>query len=267
MLNSHSSVAASPRQPQCYPAPFLVQPCNLLIEGTCEKAKTWSGKMIQEESVLVAAVTCKRWGCRYCSRIKISRLATLCKLAGPNRLLTLTVDPKNYQSPRHAFDATAGLVPELIRSLRKRFGEVEYLRVTELHKSGFPHYHMLIRSGFLPHAVVKAEWNRLTQNQIVDLRQVDGSFQSYTYLTKYLSKLHRIEWTDRHVSYSKKFFPDGSLDKPKGDTVVDGKIHNCHPFEFLANHCMNRTVLQTGRMTFILTSKELVASTSRPDGF
>jgi hypothetical protein len=184
--------------------------------------------------------------------MKIKRLAILCKMAAPNRLLTLTVNPAHYTSPRNAFDLTAGLVPELIRSLRKRFGEIEYLRVTELHKSGYPHYHMLVRSGFLPHACVKAAWDRLTNNQIVDLRQVDGTFQSYTYLTKYLSKMHRIEWTDRHVSYSRHFFPAGSMVKKPATDLANGKLFQQHPFVWLSEFCPGKEVIQLGPMTFRL---------------
>jgi hypothetical protein len=139
--------------------------------------------------------------------------------------------------------------------------------VTELHKSGYPHYHMLVRSGFLPHVVVKNEWNRLTENSIVDLRQVDGTFKSYTYLTKYLSKMHRLEWTDRHVSYSRKFFPDGSLKKPEGEGLADGKMFKTHPFRWLAENCPGKEVIQQGPMTFLLTDNVPNSIRDRPDGF
>jgi len=250
-----------------YPAPYLVHSGFCCTTGTCETAHTYTGRIIGGTDLLVCPVTCKRWSCPYCSRVKIRRLACLCKLAGPTRLLTLTVDPANYTSPRHAFDATAALVPELIRSLRKKFGAVEYLRVTELHKSGFPHYHMLIRSGFLPHAVVKNEWHRLTNNAIVDLRQVDGSFQSYTYLTKYLSKLHRIEWTDRHVSYSKSFFPVDAMKKPDSEGLADGKMYKSHPFVWLAEYCPGREVIQQGPMTFLVTDYVPDSIRKRQDDF
>ena len=251
MAEPNSTPGVKPCQQSIYPAPFLVCPANLMIEGTCAHAKTWTGRIVGGDGVLICGVCCKRWSCRPCAAAKIKKLAVLCRLAGPNRLLTLTVDPKNYQSPRHAFEATAAFVPELIRTLRKRFGQVEYLRVTELHKSGYPHYHLLVKSSFLPHAVVKNEWHRLTNNQIVDLRQVDGSFQSYTYLTKYLSKLHRLEWTDRHVSYSKNFFPPAAIAKTAGSDLADGKLHNEHPFGYLARFLMGWTLTQTAPLTFI----------------
>jgi hypothetical protein len=67
----------------------------------------------------------------------------------------------------------------------------------------------MLRAGFLPQKVVSAEWARLTGAKIVDIREVKQFFNSFQYLVKYLTKLHRIDWTDRHVTYSRFFFPAG----------------------------------------------------------
>jgi hypothetical protein len=115
-----------------------------------------------------------------------------------------------------------------------KYGEVEYLRVTEVTKKGWPHYHLLLRSGFLPHKVVKTLWAELTGATIVDLRQVKKSFSAYQYLVKYLSKLHRLEWTERHVSVSKNFAPkvewapDNPIElapRPHFATVAPRRLH------------------------------------------
>jgi hypothetical protein len=67
----------------------------------------------------------------------------------------------------------------------------------------------MIRSDFLPQKIVSKEWERLSGAKIVDIREVKQFFNSFQYLVKYLTKLHRIDWTDRHVTYSRKFFPAG----------------------------------------------------------
>lgn len=195
----------------------------------CPHAQTLTAWSDLLQSEILIPLGCRQWSCRYCAELKIKQLSAKTRDAKPNRMLTLTVDPKLWESPRAAFDGTRSQVPELVRRLRKQFGEVEYLRVTELTKNGWPHYHMLIRSGYLPHTLVKDHWAELTGATIVDLRQVKKTFAAYKYLVKYLSKLHKIEWTERHVSYSRSFFrPDPR--PPKPDLKLSTKnLHNFHP--------------------------------------
>jgi hypothetical protein len=205
-------------------------------------------------------ITCKTWSCSFCSRMKIRRLAALTKLAGPNRLLTLTVNPKLYSSPRQAFEATASFVPELMKVLRKRFGEVEYLRVTEVTKNGFPHYHLLLRSAFIPQPVVKKEWEKLTRATIVDLRQVKESFGAYSYLVKYLTKMHKLEWTERHVSYSRSFFQKESMKPLPPAGYVNMTRDPLHPYAYLARWYEGLPVQQIGPHHWLLN----VASHDKP---
>jgi hypothetical protein len=178
--------------------------------------------------VEIAARTCNRWSCPWCAAKKIARLSWLTQNAKPNRLLTLTVDPKIDPDPEVAWLNTHRKVPELMRTLRKKSTEVEYLKVTEVTKQGYPHYHCLIRSGFIPQPVIKARWLELTGAKIVDVRKVHDTFPTYRYLTKYLTKLHNLEWTERHVAYSRNFFNAADLEKikfPESDKQKDIAQH------------------------------------------
>lgn len=227
-----------------WPRPFLLSPANLLNHPICPWATSLTGLDSDTTQRLLISLPCKRWGCPICARQKVRVLAAKTQLAAPNRLLTLTVDPKKYNAPRDAFEATAPLVPELIRLLRKRFGQVEYLRVTEVTKAGWPHYHLLVRSGFLPQPVVKATWTKLTGAIIVDLRQVHKSFSAFTYLVKYLTKLHRLDWTERHVSYSRQFFPEEChAERPRSNLVQIERIKE-HPYTYLSTWYPGQVVSQ-----------------------
>ena len=260
MAQSHSNTDSAPVKQKYYPKQLIIQPETLRNSGTCPRATTSTCISPDFAHPLLFASTCKTWSCPTCARAKVRRLAWLTNLAKPNRLLTLTVDPSRYADPRSAFVQTAAFVPELIRSLRKRFGAIEYLRVTEVCKSGFPHYHMLVRSDFLPHAVVKSEWNKYTGAQIVDLRQVQDSFSAYWYLVKYLTKLHRKEWTERHVSYSKNFFPCPTRAPQSNSTFDQFERFSVHPFCFLANWYQDCVVEQLSDTAWHLTaspSKEM----------
>lgn len=237
-----------PPEPVCQAPPsYLVGPTIAAARaylGVCPYAQTLVAFSFVHDTPVLFALPCRRWACRVCSRTKIRRLAGAVRSAKPKRLLTLTVDPSLYENPRAAWEATRKKVPLLIRRLRTRFGEIEYLRVTEVTKAGWPHYHLLVRSGFLPHAVVKAIWSEMTGARIVDLRQVTRSFEAYSYLVKYLTKLHKLEWTERHVSVSRNFIPPMEW-KPEDKLYCDTpEFHRFHPANFVAERYEGHTLLR-----------------------
>ncbi len=210
----------------------------------CDRAQSLTAYSLTHQRMLLYALPCRTWSCRWCAQVKIKQLASMVMEAKPNRLLTLTVDPSMHLSPKAAWEATRKQVPILIRRLRKKFGEVEYLRVTEVTKNGWPHYHLLIRSGFIPHSVVKAYWLEQTGARIVDLRQVTKTFSAYKYLIKYLSKLHHLEWTERHVSLSRAFAPKTDWkDKVKIETA-EPDLHRRHPADWAAEYLEGRTLVR-----------------------
>lgn len=241
-----------PTQPVVWPRPFVISTANLLTHQFCPWAQSLTGLDSAAGEALLIGLPCKRWGCPLCARQKIRVLAAKTMLASPNRLLTLTIDPKKYNAPRDAFEHTAPLVSELIRLLRKRFGEVEYLRVTEVTKAGWPHYHLLLRSKYIPQPVVKAAWSALTGAVIVDLRQVQKSFSAFTYLVKYLTKLHKLEWTERHVSYSRAFFPAECKDEKKKSNLIDIKRISDHPYTYLARWYPGQVMTQIRPAAWLL---------------
>lgn len=176
-------------------------------------------------------------------------MAFLTNAAKPNRWIRLGVQPSIYESPKHCWQITSPKVPELFRKLKKSYGPIEYLRVCELHEgttryselkpeyraTGFPHYHCLLRCGFIRQKDLSDVWAELTSAPVVYIAKIDQTFSSFRYLTKYLTKLHRIEWTDRHVSYSKNFFPEEAKEKlayPSRDVLYREEVH---PWKFVAD--------------------------------
>lgn len=203
----------------------------------CPHAQTMVADDADRHERLIYALPCNQWSCRHCAVRKTRALAHRTEAATPNRLCTLTVDPALYSTPRASFDATRRQLPEWIKRMRSRVGSVEYLRVTEVTKKGWPHYHLLIRSDFIPHAVARDEWYLLTGAQIVDLRQVKKSFRTYSYLVKYLTKLHHISWTGRHVSYSRQFFVPDQWCKHNEHNIENTQMYACHPATYMTSHC------------------------------
>lgn len=254
-MNRNDCTPTAPTcQPKSQPQPLVVTPANLLALGNCPHAMTLTAWAADRHARLLFSTTCHRWSCGWCARQKIKKLAHLTALAGPNRFLTLTLDPwlrdaagrqagPRYSSPRVAFEETAPMVSQLMKRLRQRFGEIEYLRVTEVTQQGWPHYHMLLRSAYLPHAVVKEAWQSLSGATIVDVRQVKKEFRAYWYLVKYLANLRDKSWTDRHVSYSRGFFPCPVNEPSDRQPLTDKYQDPRHPHHYLAEEWPDDVVL------------------------
>lgn len=238
------------------PNTYIIGPFDAVHKfvGGCPHAQSLLAYSLAHASSVLISLPCNQWSCRYCAERKTRKLAVKTRLAEPNRLLTLTVDPKLWENPRAAFDGTRGKVPDLISTLRHTFGDIQYLRVTELTAMGWPHYHLLLRSKYLPHAVVRKHWSSTTGATVVDIRQVDKSWCAYRYLIKYLSKLHKIEWTERHVSYSRTFFPPDPPDPRPGLELQEPRVYNQHPSSILFSYYADVAVQKLTESLFLLAS-------------
>ena len=253
----------------------------------CPWAKCVTGLDPNSERYVLIGVTCKRWGCPYCAVRKVRRLAWMSKNAAPNRLLTVTVSSYRYTHGKEAWDATSKAFPELIRYARsgeasltkdaranKRAGlkyartpiECEYLRVLELQDNGMPHFHVMLRSNFLLHKDMLDEWRRLIGTPTnwtedtpkpkewagVNLKKIDDTFRTFHYLVKYLTKLHKIPWTDRHVSYSRGFFQPEDLEQVEYAKLDQVTKYDEHPWVWLRERLAWETVAVLGEGKWIL---------------
>lgn len=124
--------------------------------------------------------------------------------ARPNRFVTLTCRHQNGQEA--ALERITKSLPRLITALRKSRGEIDYFRMWESCEDGYPHFHLLVRSEFIPHSEIKALWERLTEAPIVDIRKAHG--RSMRYVAKYLNKARNRDktWSRQRISVSKKFW-------------------------------------------------------------
>lgn len=149
---------------------------------------------------------CRRWSCPGCGPLRTKILCRQLANARPNRLITLTCGRPAGRSPREVWDETRRQVPELIRKIRKEVGDIEYCRVMEEHKSGYPHFHLLARSTYIEQELLSRWWCELTDAYVVDIRKVNPDYKVERYVAKYLCKQFRSAITDRRVTASKGFF-------------------------------------------------------------
>lgn len=150
---------------------------------------------------------CKRWGCVHCGPVRVADLSRRIDLAHPTKFLTLTVNNAVYDSPRHAYDSTRRAVSKFSTRVRRIVGDFEYVRILEVTEKGYPHYHFLARSKYIPQATISTIWAELTGAPIVDIRRVDPRSSVPRYVVKYLTKQLYCPFTTRRVAWSKHFFP------------------------------------------------------------
>lgn len=77
----------------------------------------------------------------------------------------------------------------------------------EEHKSGFPHFHLVVRSPYVAQEELSRDWCKLTDAFIVDIRKIDPGRRVARYISKYLTKQTSPGFTNRRVSFTRSFFP------------------------------------------------------------
>lgn len=179
----------------------------------CPDAQVFSAHDVNGGHWHAIETRCRRWSCPGCGPLRTKILCRQLANARPNRLITLTCGRPGGRTPREVWDESRRQVPELIRRIRKHVGEIEYCRVMEEHKSGFPHFHLLARAPYIEQELLSRWWCELTDAFIVDIRKVNPDYKVERYVAKYLCKQYRSDITDRRVTNSKGFFI--KADKPE----------------------------------------------------
>jgi len=201
----------------------------------CPRSQTAVMHPVGEAFDLYLSVRCKSWTCDVCRRWLMRRLMLRMVDARPNRLVTLTVNPRCWPDPRAAYDGTRRKVAILARMARREFGEFEYLRVLEQTRAGWPHYHLVVRSPYIPQQWLSDRWRELTGAPIVDIRRVDDCDGAASYVAKYLAKQEHCEFTQRRLAWSRGFFP-AAADPPQGGGTWQFLGRSaCHPCMALAS--------------------------------
>jgi hypothetical protein len=172
--------------------------------------------------------------------------------AKPNRFITLTINPALYENPRAAYDETRRQIADFWKLIRKEVGPVEFFRVLELTKTGWPHYHFIVRSEYIPQHLIKRHWAALTGASIVDVRIIKQRDNVIGYMMKYLGKQHFIPWTNRRVSWSRNFFLPTD-EPPHVKWRLIGKTRSSlHPALYIDLHLRGKTVTQITRTAYVI---------------
>jgi len=103
-----------------------------------------------EKSIIyVARLRCKMWSCDYCAtqnRLiwRAHMIDVINRLGGVWSFLTVTAHPNAHKAAKSLLNLRQGL-DKLMKRLRRKYGDFEYIRVYERHKSGQFHAHIIAR--------------------------------------------------------------------------------------------------------------------------
>lgn len=152
---------------------------------------------------------CNRWRCPRCSKIKAFKLQQRMALTRPNRFLTLTHHPRDGESPPEALVRMRRDWHIMQRRLQRANSHtpLRYLLVVEWTGAGFPHFHILLNSRFLPQRTISRAWKEIHGAPIVDIRRVRQPKRAAKYLSKYLTKATPLPPRMRRWSCSRGYLP------------------------------------------------------------
>lgn len=223
----------------------------------CPKADTLSAYSMTLERRVFLQLRCKQWDCPHCGPRRIAHLTAKCVEAKPNKFVTLTVNNSLYESPREAYDKTRKHVTTLTRTIRQELGSWEYMRVLEVTRKGFPHYHLIARGPFVDQMWLSARWQLLTGAKIVDIRRIKKQVDAARYIMKYLYKQKYIPWTNRRVSWTRGFFPDPKEPAPEKLNLIDVHREGMWPASFFAVYHEGWPIERLGPDMWAFTGKTI----------
>lgn len=147
-----------------------------------------------------AILKCKRWSCEICRPMCAWRVVKAACRGNPNKLITFTCKPDQYETPDEAARAMKNALVALRKALAREKGiaKLPMIIVFEAHKSGWPHMHILARGPWISQVWLSDTWKRLTGAWCVDIRKIQDGGRAAKYVAKYLGKdLHSFKGCKR----------------------------------------------------------------------
>lgn len=195
------------------------------------------------------SIGCRRWDCTQCAALRKAHLVRRIVAARPNRFITLTC--RHDGTPEQRLHEIKRGLTRLTAELRKQH-EFEYARMLEQCQDGFPHFHLLARSPFIPQPELKKLWARFTTATIVDIRKAYGA--SASYVAKYITKARDKDgnFGRQRLSVTRKFWPTNETLNELGAFVH----HDEHPTAWAQRNQYAITLITRGPTRWLITERE-----------
>lgn len=136
----------------------------------------------------VIRLFCNSFSCKFCAEKKrqmlFFKIRDSIKFLNM-RFLTITLSDLEFSKENHALYFQQ-LFAKFLRQIRKTYPSFKFVRITESHKSGYVHYHLLVNL-FLPFEFLKKRLKAIEKNASVYIKKIPQQKQA-GYLAKYLTK-------------------------------------------------------------------------------
>lgn len=190
----------------------------------------------EDGTYVVHPLRCRSWSCPYCAKRNAYRLLQRLEATPVHSLMTLTCNPRGYQTPDEAFLRMSVALNSFFKRVRRQWpdAQIEYFAVWERTKKGWPHVHLLMRAPYLPQRWVSGVWNELTGAKVVDIRRVYQAATAIHYIAKYLSKDPQVPPGYKRYRSSRHFFAPFVPEPPPGSPEVLGwQLQKVHPQQLI----------------------------------
>ncbi|MDA8563668.1 hypothetical protein N9L06_04360 [Mariniblastus sp.] len=148
-------------------------------------------------------------------------------------MLSLTINPGNFESAEAAYRYVTSnrLISRLVRELC-RVGVLNsrnFFSVFEVQKNGNPHWHVLLETRFIPHAIISKIWNRWGTGK-ENTKENPSLGHAWISNPKFKNPKHAAHYATKYlVKQPEAGWPDWVLD-------YSGQIHRCSRSRGLFSH-------------------------------
>lgn len=144
----------------------------------------------QGSTLSVTPLRCRCWSCEHCAPWRAKGLRREAMQGSPTIFLTLTIRTGRYATPdRQAVELAKGwrmLRQHLCRVLNRK--SIPFMAVIERHKSGWPHMHLLLRTEYISHKLIRDWWEARFASHVIWINRLTSEKRAAAYVTKYLAK-------------------------------------------------------------------------------
>ena len=111
----------------------------------------------------------------------------------------------------------------------KKWDSLPFLAVFEAHKSGWPHLHLVLRSGFIAQRQLSALAMQFLGSPIVHIRIIDSLRHAARYIGKYISKQNVRFGTCKRYWKSKDYHEGRKKEwkRPDDNQFTWERVHHC----------------------------------------
>jgi len=193
----------------------------------CRHSKSAYATEANTERTALHIVGCRRWTCKLCGPTRRRELVARIVASKPTKFITLTC--RHEGGPEVQLKKIVKGLQRVAKWIRKDIGPIEYLRMVEACRDGYPHFHLLARADYVDKQKLSDKWEEFTGAIIVDIKKAHG--RSTGYISKYITKARDQDktWSRQRMSVTRGFWIKS--ERPQDDSWENWRHNKCSAYE------------------------------------